>query len=97
MNKSPSRLQKIISEASFLLDCGLEPKSAIKQAANDNGVPYGDEMGEVVDWVLREWGIGDPAPARIVLEVCPEPTVKCACKGDYCRLLGRNLKASDAA
>jgi hypothetical protein len=25
--------------------------------------------------------------------MCPLPTYACACKGDWCRLLGRNLSA----
>jgi hypothetical protein len=29
---------------------GLEPRSALKQAASDNGIPYGDRMTEFVLW-----------------------------------------------
>lgn len=28
----------------------LEPTSALKQAASDRGIPYGDEMGRFVAW-----------------------------------------------
>jgi hypothetical protein len=27
---------------------------------------------------------------KFAIELCPLPTFNCACKGDYCRLLGRN-------
>jgi len=28
----------------------IEPRSALKQAASDNGIPYGDNMGQFVLW-----------------------------------------------
>ena len=36
----------------------LEPKSALKQAANDLGIPYGQEMEDFVNWAYAE--IDDP-------------------------------------
>lgn len=46
------KLAKIKEEALWLMNTGLEPTSAIKQAANSNGVSFGDEMGDVVTRVL---------------------------------------------
>lgn len=34
---------------------GLEPTSALKQAASDNGIPEGDEMSAFVTWANEEW------------------------------------------
>lgn len=33
---------------------GLEPTSALKQAASDILIPYGDRMGEFVQWANNE-------------------------------------------
>jgi len=42
----------------MLMECdGLEPTSAIKQAASDRGIPFGDEMGKFVRWANAQWGI----------------------------------------
>jgi len=46
-------IKKIICNAQCLMEIGVEPKSAIKQAASNCGVPYGNEMGKVVKAVLR--------------------------------------------
>lgn len=32
----------------------LEPTSALKQAAANHGIPYGEEMGEFVAWANAE-------------------------------------------
>jgi hypothetical protein len=32
----------------------LEPKSALKQAGNDLGIPYGQEIQAFVDWALTK-------------------------------------------
>jgi hypothetical protein len=32
---------------------GLEPRSALKQAASDNGIAEGDEMRQFVTWAER--------------------------------------------
>lgn len=34
----------------------LEPKSALKQAGHDLGIPYGPEMGAFVDWAYAKIG-----------------------------------------
>lgn len=49
--------EQALESAGLMLDCcpDLEPTSALKQAANDCGVPYGDEMGAFVDWANRQW------------------------------------------
>ncbi len=39
----------------------IEPRSALKQAASDAGIPYGDDMGRFVEWAEEELGI---APKR---------------------------------
>lgn len=31
----------------------LEPTSALKQAGNDCGIPYGDEMRDFVEWARK--------------------------------------------
>jgi hypothetical protein len=35
----------------------LEIRSALKQCANDEGIPYGDEMGAFVRWAEKEMGL----------------------------------------
>lgn len=35
----------------------LEITSALKQAASDEGIPYGDEMKAFVEWANKEIGI----------------------------------------
>jgi hypothetical protein len=50
-------IQTIAFEASFLMDTGIEPTSAIKAAANDNGIPYDDEMDQVVILVGKYLGL----------------------------------------
>jgi predicted DNA binding CopG/RHH family protein len=48
----------IIAEASIhLMELGLEPRSAIKQAAADHGIPYGDKMSEVVNEIETLLGL----------------------------------------
>lgn len=32
----------------------LEPTSALKQAANDNGIEYGDDMQAFVEWAREQ-------------------------------------------
>lgn len=36
------------------MESGLEPRSALKQAATDNGIEYGDAMGRFVKWAEKE-------------------------------------------
>jgi hypothetical protein len=48
MRASEEKVKKIKNEAIWLMDTGVEPTSAIKAAANNNGIPFGDEMGDVV-------------------------------------------------
>ena len=33
--------------------CEIEPRSALKQCASDNGIPYGEPMAEFVEWAER--------------------------------------------
>jgi hypothetical protein len=43
--------QKCLDDAIDMMnDFGLEPKSAFKQSATDNNIPFGEEMGSFVDW-----------------------------------------------
>ena len=35
----------------------LEIRSALKQAASDNGIPYGDEMEKFVLWAEKEMNL----------------------------------------
>ncbi len=39
-----------LSESLMLMDSGVEPRSALKEAANAQGIPWGDEMGAFVEW-----------------------------------------------
>lgn len=41
---------KAYENALALMDLGVEPVSAFKQAASDEGLPYGDLMALFVDW-----------------------------------------------
>jgi Flp pilus assembly protein TadB len=52
MQVTTEMLELIESMASQLMDIGVEPTSAIKQAASDQGVPFGEEMRVVVESVL---------------------------------------------
>jgi hypothetical protein len=40
----------ILCEAIDMMGMGVEPRSALKQCANDSGIPYGEEMQEFVEW-----------------------------------------------
>jgi len=40
----------ILNEAIEMMSMGCESKSALKQCANDSGIPYGDKMQEFVNW-----------------------------------------------
>ena len=55
--KSDQLIQTIAFEASFLMDIGVDSVSAIKQAANDGGIPYGDEMDKTVILVRKYLGL----------------------------------------
>lgn len=46
--------EKALRDALFLMDIGLESKSALKQAGASNGIAYGDEMGAFVRWATRK-------------------------------------------
>ena len=55
---SPSKLKSsssqsweaILNEAIEMMQYGSEPRSALKQCANDSGIEYGDDMQEFVNW-----------------------------------------------
>lgn len=48
---------KSFNDAISMMNCGdLEPASAFKQAASDNGISYGDAMGDFVDWAMEKIG-----------------------------------------
>ena len=38
----------------FMESCEVEPRSALKQCASDNGIEYGDDMQRFVDWAESE-------------------------------------------
>ena len=49
--------RKALNEAVALMEeSEVEPTSALKQAASDNGIPYGDDMGGFVSWANRQLG-----------------------------------------
>jgi hypothetical protein len=45
----------ILCEAIDMMGMGVEPRSALKQCANDSGIPYGEEMQEFVEWAEAQW------------------------------------------
>jgi hypothetical protein len=47
--------EQALNQAFDLMDMGLEPKSALKQAAELNKIPYGEEMGRFVDWAINQF------------------------------------------
>lgn len=55
--KGPSseNWESILHAACEMMDMGLEPRSALKQCANDAGIPYGDKMQEFVKWAESQW------------------------------------------
>lgn len=46
---------RILQAAYEMMDMGFEPRSALKQCANDAGIPYGDEMLQFVLWAESQW------------------------------------------
>jgi hypothetical protein len=48
--------ERALERAEQYMDAGVEPTSALKQAASDFGIPYGHEMAEFVEWARREMG-----------------------------------------
>lgn len=43
-----------LAEALEMMNFGVEPKSALKEAASARGVPFGEQMGAFVDWALEQ-------------------------------------------
>lgn len=48
--------QRALREAQAMMDAGCEPTSALKQAGSDVGIPYGEEMGQFIDWANEQMG-----------------------------------------
>ena len=50
--KSPSSSswEEILNESIQMMEFGVEPRSALKQCANDSGIEYGDNMQKFVNW-----------------------------------------------
>jgi hypothetical protein len=44
------RYNNALVVALMLMGTGVEPRSALKEAGNQAGIPYGDEMGAFVKW-----------------------------------------------
>lgn len=55
--KSASSVEwQAILEASFeMMELGCEPRSALKQCASDAGIPFGEKMGEFVEWAEAQF------------------------------------------
>ena len=48
--------EKVMQNADEMMHCAdIEPTSAIKQAASDLGIEYGDEMGKCVNYIWNKW------------------------------------------
>jgi hypothetical protein len=52
-----STLKAIAEHAAYLMDFGIEPRSAIKEAATFYGVPFGEPMGKAVKAVEKLLGL----------------------------------------
>jgi hypothetical protein len=50
--------QRALNFALDLMAMGLEPTSALKQAAELHDIPYGEAMGRFVDWSLNNLSKG---------------------------------------
>lgn len=47
----------LVNALNMMNECDeLEPTSALKQAASDEGIEYGDDMGEFIAWAYNELG-----------------------------------------
>lgn len=44
-----------LNRAYGYMELDIEPTSALKQAASDLGLPYGDEMEAFVTWALEQF------------------------------------------
>ena len=42
---SNTKFDSIITDALFLMEMGIEPRSALKEAAHSAGIPFGKQMG----------------------------------------------------
>lgn len=49
------KYNQILEEALVLIELGCEPNSALKQAASDNGIKFGEEMKKFVDWANEQF------------------------------------------
>lgn len=50
----PKGYRESLANAMELMDAGFEPRSALKQAASDHGIAFGDEMLAFVTWAERQ-------------------------------------------
>jgi hypothetical protein len=52
MDNYEEHYQSSLQEAILMMESceGLEPTSALKQAASDRGIPEGEELGKFVRW-----------------------------------------------
>lgn len=53
---TPEQVDAIVEDAGFYIETGIEPTSAIKQAASDHGVPDGKQMKAAVAAVREVFG-----------------------------------------
>lgn len=58
MNEQKNTYTQALRQALQMMEYGdLEPTSALKQAASDMGIDYGDEMAEFVEWAYGQLGL----------------------------------------
>jgi hypothetical protein len=56
--KKLAQYNRALKSAQMMLEMSeIELSSAIKQAGSDEGIPYGDEMGEFHVWALKQLGL----------------------------------------
>jgi len=53
---TPEQVDAIVEDAGFYMETGIEPTSAIKQAAADHGVPEGKQMKAAVEACREVFG-----------------------------------------
>ena len=52
--ENPTYIKSLTDAIAFMESCDVEPRSALKQCASDNGIEYGDAMQSFVDWAERK-------------------------------------------
>lgn len=57
MSEKEMLYQEALENALSLMEADEEINSALKQAASNLGIPFGEEMGKFVEWAHQELGL----------------------------------------